>query len=251
MATQVTQFYYLYDTPFAVGTDWEVVIVAPNSGNAEVSFDNGATWNQANQGYDITYGGFKYRPPCYGTLGCNPPVSNGSVVLGRMVGETSHLSAVFGQIEQNPGTDGYTLAYSAVCVGSNILMNITSQYADGGITTNYQLSQTDTQKVQLSINGTPIGALTQWVDSCPLTTCHWANIFQPVSYPSSLFPLSFVFSDSTAVVPTWNITITTIDFGNPCVVAPNPTANAVNDTITTPVNTAVIIQMGANDTLCN
>ena len=52
MATQVTQFYFLQDPPIGGGNDWEVIILGPNGGNAEISFDNGATWLQANQGYE-------------------------------------------------------------------------------------------------------------------------------------------------------------------------------------------------------
>lgn len=251
MASQVTQFYYLYDTPFQTGNDWEVVIVAPNSGNAEVSFDNGATWNQANQGYDATYGGFRYRPPCYGTLGCNPPVADGGLVLGRIVGETEVLKATFGQIEQNPGSTGWSLAYSAVCRGGSIFFNIISQYGSDNVN-NYQLSQTDTQLEQLSVNGNPIGVNNQWVDSCPLSTCHWSQVYVPTSLPTSSFPATFVFSDSSSVVGSWTHSVTLGNLGDPCVVAPNPTADAVDDNVGTQgTGVATTVDVGTNDTACD
>ena len=228
MASQVTQFYFLYDTPFGAGNDWEAVVVCPNGGNAELSFDNGANWLQCNQGYDATYSGFKYRPACYGTLGCTPPVANGGVVLGRKVGETEFVKAVFGQYEQSVGSDGYAMAYSAVCNNGNISLNIGVQYAETG-PNNYQLSQVNTQRIRLSVNSNPINVLAQWVDSAPLSTEHWTQIFQTVTLPASSFPVSVTFSDITNTVPPHT---TTIAFGDPCTVAPNTTTTTSTTTTT-------------------
>lgn len=250
MASLVTQFYFLQDPPIGGGNDWEVIILGPNGSNAEISFDNGATWLQANEGYDVTYGGYRYRPPCWGTLSCTDPRQPNWVVLGRMVGETEFIKAVFSTYIDSPTADVYEFVSSAVCIGGNISLNFISQYSQGGLD-NYQLDLAKTQTLELSINGTPLGVLTQSVDSCPISTCHYSQVYQNITLPVGSFPLTAVFSDSADVLRVSTQSISLVDFGDPCVVAPNPTANAVNDTITTPVNTPVIIQMGANDTLCN
>lgn len=235
MASQVTQFYFLYDTPFGIGNDWEVVVVCPSGGNAELSFDNGSTWLQCNQGYDATYGGFRYRPPCFGTLGCVTPISNGGVVLGRKVGESDNTKTVFGQYEQNVGGDGYTMAYSAVCNNGNISLNIGVQFAENAH--NYQLSQSDIQKLRLSIGGTPVPVLTQWRDAAVLSE-HWMQIFQTVTLPSGSFPVSVTFSDSTNTVAPHT---TTIAFGDPCNAAPNTTTTTTTTSTTTTSTTTTTV----------
>lgn len=231
MASQVTQFYFLYDTPFGAGNDWEAVVVCPSGGNAELSFDNGSTWLQCNQGYDATYGGFRYRPPCFGTLGCNPPIASGGVVLGRKVGESDNTKGIFGQYEQNVGASGYSMAYSAVCNNGNISVNIAVQFAEDA--NNYQLSQADTQKLRLTVNGTAVPVLTQWRDAAVLSE-HWMQVFQTITYSSGSFPLTVVFSDVTSNVGSHTTRIT---FGDACNAAPNTTTTTTSTTTSTTTTT--------------
>ena len=251
MATQVTQFYFLQDPPIGGGNDWEVIILGPNGGNAEISFDNGATWLQANQGYDGTYGGYRYRPPCYGGLSCTDPRQGNWVVLGRMVGETESIKAVFSTYEDSPTDDVYEFVSSAVCVGGNISLNFLSQYSQNG-PDNYQLFLPQTQTLQLSINGTPLSVKTQSVDSCPIGTCHYSQVYNNITVPASAFPLTAVFSDSANVLRVSTVSIPISDFGNPCVAAPNPTANAVDDPLgNQPVGLSSNVIVGTNDTACD
>lgn len=251
MASQVTQFYFLYDAPFGAGKDWEVAVVCPNGGNAEFSFDNGATWLVCNQGYSNTYGGFVYRPACFGALNtgnpiCMPPITSGTVVLGRKVGETESTKAVFGQWGQTFNGDGYGFAYSAVCNSGTITLNIALHYSTTQL--NYQLTQVETQRLRLSVEGISPNVLTQWVDSGVLSQ-HWMQIFDTVTVPASSFPVSVYFSDVTNTVPSHT---SSISFDEPCSIAQNITAIAVNDTaISGTIGTAQTVNVAANDTACS
>ena len=125
MASPITGFIYLYDTPFGNGQDWELVVVAPNSGgNAEFSIDNGATWFQCNQGYDATYQGYRYRPASFGSFPTPLFLSPSQVVQARIVGQTDVTKGVLGQVEENAGGDGFSYAYGATCSGTNININL-------------------------------------------------------------------------------------------------------------------------------
>lgn len=230
--SQVTQLYFLYDSPFGAGKDWEVAVICPNGGNAEFSFDNGNTWLQCNQGYSSTYNGFIYRPPCFGQIStgnpiCMPPIASGTVVLGRKVGETDSIKAVFGEWGQNSNSDGYGIAYSAVCNNGNITLNLALHFSTNQ--NNYQLTQSDTQKLRLSVEGVPANVLTQWVDSGALSQ-HWMQIFQTVTVPASSFPVEVVFSDVTNTVAPYT---SSISFDEPCAIAPNTTTTTTSTSTTT------------------
>ena len=247
----VQNIWFLYNTPFGTGNDWEIFIEAPYGGSAQLSFDNGGTWVTTSTA--STLGSktvFKYTPPCYGQLSCVPPVSNGSTILARKLGETDSLISTVGMVEENVGTDGYSYAYTAYCTGTNITMNIGAQYASDA--NNYQLTDTDTAKLRLSINNVSVPVLTQWKDGDALPSNHWMQVFDTISYPSGSFPLILAFSDSSTVVYTWNSTIDLGTISNPCQTAQNITAIAVNDTaISGTIGTAQTVNVAANDTACS
>lgn len=248
----VNNIWLLYDTPFGTGNDWEIFIEAPSGGSAQLSFDSGATWVTTSTSSTLgSKSGFKYTPPCFGGLSCTPPVSNGGTILARKLGESDSLISTVGMVEEVTGGEGYSYAYTAYCTGNSITMNIGAQYASSA--NNYQLSQPNTNKVRLSINGTPISILTQWSDSGAIAeTYHWMQVFNTVTYPTSSFPLSFSFSDSTAVVPTWNSTVSVGTISNPCTNAQNSNATAVNDTgYTGTIGTSQTINVSTNDIPCN
>jgi len=246
----VQNIWLLYDTPFGTGNDWEIFIEAPSGGSAQLSFDNGGTWVTTSTASTLgSKIGFKYTPPCYGQLSCVPPVSNGSTILARKLGETDSLISTVGMVEENVGTDGYTYAYTAYCTGTNITMNIGAQYASDA--NNYQLTDTDTAKLRLSIDNVSVPVLTQWKDGDALPSNHWMQVFDTISYPSGSFPLILALSDNTSVVYTWNSSISIGTISNPCTTAQNTTATAVNDTASAgTIGVAQTVNVAANDTEC-
>lgn len=247
----VQNIWLLYDTPFGTGNDWEIFIEAPPGGSAQLSFDNGGTWVTTSTASTLgSKIGFKYTPPCYGQLSCVPPVSNGSTILARKLGETDSLISTVGMVEENVGASGYTYAYTAYCTGTNITMNIGAQYASDA--NNYQLTDTNTAKLRLSINNVSVPVLTQWKDGDALPSNHWMQVFDTISYPSGSFPLILALSDSSTVVYTWNSSIGLGTISNPCQTAQNITAIAVNDTaISGTIGTAQTVNVAANDTACS
>lgn len=152
-------------------------------------------------------------------------------------------------VEENVGASGYTYAYTAYCTGTNITMNIGAQYASDA--NNYQLTDTDTAKLRLSINNVSVPVLTQWKDGDALPSNHWMQVFDTISYPSGSFPLSLSLSDNTSVVYTWNSSIDIGTISNPCTNAQNTTATAVNDTASAgTIGVSQTVNVAANDTEC-
>ena len=251
MTTLVTQFYYLYNSPISTGQDWKIIAIAPSGGSAEISFTGGSSWINSST-YNSTYGGFEFTPACWGTLGCTPPFTTGSGVLyGRKTGDTGYLKAAIGQKDQNTGGNGYSYTYSAVCTGTAISLNFIALYGETGAN-NYQLDVVKTARLRLSVNGVPVSVVTQFSDSCPLTTCHYSQVFSTYTTTSGAFPLSLVFSDITSTISSWTSSIAVTDVGNPCVAALNITATAVNDV--PPVGVIGVLQtfnVSTNDTPCS
>jgi hypothetical protein len=117
----VQNIWLLYNTPFGTGNDWEIFIEAPSGGSAQLSFDNGGTWVTTSTASTLgSKIGFKYTPPCYGQLSCVPPVSNGSTILARKLGETDSLISTVGMVEENVDTGG---GWVFVCLHSLLHRN--------------------------------------------------------------------------------------------------------------------------------
>jgi hypothetical protein len=251
MPTLVTQFYYLYTSPVTTGSDWKIIAVAPSGGSAEISFDGGSSWISSST-YNSTYGGFEFTPSCWGTFGCVPPFTTGSGVLyGKKTEDTGYLKATIGAGAQNPGGDGYFYVYSAVCLGGNVSINFVVLYGTSGAN-NYQISSTETARLRLAVNGVPVTVLTQLVDSCPIGTCHYSQVFNTYTTTAGSFPFSLELSDITSTVASWTSSIAVTNIGNPCVAALNITATAVNDT--PPVGVIGVSQtfnVSTNDTPCS
>lgn len=274
--SQVTNLIYIPDTPFGPGNSWTLIVVAPSGGSGQVSLDGGVTWITSSI-YNSTYGGFELK--CQDGVGtewltstCMPINGTGfAVIRARKGGEEDYKLIAIGQGEQIQGGDGFAYAYSAYCTGSNIIVTFAVQYATAS-SNNYQLSQSDTQRVRLSLNGVNITAIAEYVDACTLS-CHWTRVFATQSIPVLNFPLVAVFSDVTSTVPPWNATVTAGNIGDPCVVTtpvpvpvptpvpvpvpvPTPvpvaiTATAVVDVLVADTGESSTVNVSTNDVLCS
>jgi len=239
-STGVTNLMYIADTPFGPGNDWTLIVVAPSGGAAQVSFNGGSAWITSSV-YNSTYGGFELK--CqdgigtqWGNGGCMPINGTGTLLIrARKVGDTSSKLFTIGQGEQVVGGDGFSFSYAAYCQGSNIHLTLASQYASNA--NNYQLSESQTNRIGVSLNGTPLTPIAAYSDGCHVSTCHWTRVFQKAVIATSSFPLTAVFSDSTNTVAPWSSAIFVGSIGDPCVTTlpPTPVAPTPASPVPTPV----------------
>ena len=257
----VSNIIYAAETPFGAGNDWTIFVVAPSGGAAQLSFDGGSTWITS-PNYNNDFGAFELK--CqdgygsqWGSGGCSPINGTGTLVVrARKQGDIVSKLFTIGQGEQVQGGDGFSYSYSAYCEGQNIHFTLAAQYAEVG-ENNYQLTQEDTQKIQVSVNGQFLSSQGEYSDGCFVDTCHWVKIFQKVTVPASSFPLNVVMSDSSSVVDQWSDSIAAGDIGNPCSAAVTPVApvipvsSAVNDTFSVLTSQTLSGNVSLNDTPCS